>query len=192
MPLTINLAVYGVGLVGSEFIKQVLRLRPIPNTRIRIVEISNSKKSVNIAEYGSNDAEPGIKEDWETRLSRSQTASNEKLLTDLPDRLKAFNNPPQSRLVLVDNTSSASVADAYPSLLKRGVSIVTPNKKAFSGSLDLWQQIVLTASEGGSSFLNEATVGAGLPVINTLKEMVGTGDEVWLSSYRYPPASQDD
>jgi homoserine dehydrogenase len=85
------------------------------------------------------------------------------------------------KVVLVDNTSSQDVADAYPDFLEKGISIVTPNKKAFSGSYTLWQSIFAAASNGtgsGGYIYHESSVGAGLPVISTLKDLVETGDEV--------------
>ncbi|KAI0301609.1 hypothetical protein B0F90DRAFT_1718664 [Multifurca ochricompacta] len=81
-------------------------------------------------------------------------------------------------VVLVDNTSAESVAETYPALLRAGVHIVTPNKKAFSGSQTLYDQIVSASFESGAKFLHESTVGAGLPVISTLKDLVATGDKV--------------
>ena len=86
-----------------------------------------------------------------------------------------------SHVVLVDNTSNQDVADAYPLFLKKNISIVTPNKKGFSGSYQLWNEIFSSASNGtglGGFVFHESTVGAGLPVISTLKELVETGDEV--------------
>jgi homoserine dehydrogenase len=85
------------------------------------------------------------------------------------------------KVVLVDNTSSQDVADAYLDFLEKGISIVTPNKKAFSGSYTLWQSIFTAASNGtgsGGYIYHESSVGAGLPVISTLKDLVETGDEV--------------
>jgi homoserine dehydrogenase len=81
----------------------------------------------------------------------------------------------------VDNTSNQEVAEAYPLFLEKKVSIVTPNKKGFSGSYQLWRNIFAAASNGSGSggwVFHESSVGAGLPVISTLKELVETGDEV--------------
>lgn len=78
----------------------------------------------------------------------------------------------------MDNTSSEDVAESYPSFLRRGINIVTPNKKAFSGSYELWQDIVTAAEKSGAKVLHESSVGAGLPVISTLKDLVATGDKV--------------
>lgn len=83
-----------------------------------------------------------------------------------------------AKAILVDNTSSQDVADSYPLALSRGVSIVTPNKKAFSGSYQLWQEIFIAASTSGAKVYHESSVGAGLPVISTLKDLVDTGDKV--------------
>ena len=78
----------------------------------------------------------------------------------------------------MDNTSSQDVADAYPKFLSSGISIVTPNKKAFSGSYSLWESIFSAASASGAKVYHESSVGAGLPVISTLNDLVNTGDEV--------------
>ncbi|KAH8796799.1 hypothetical protein DL96DRAFT_1435167, partial [Flagelloscypha sp. PMI_526] len=73
--------------------------------------------------------------------------------------------------VVVDNTSDEGIASAGPLLLRAGISFVTPSKKAFSGSQTLFEDIVASAEKGGSSFLRESTVGAGLPIIGTLKDL---------------------
>lgn len=86
--------------------------------------------------------------------------------------------------MLVDNTSNQDLADAYPLFLKKGISIVTPNKKAFSGSYQLWKDIFAAAANGSGSgdkagyVFHESSVGAGLPVLCTLNELVDTGDEI--------------
>ena len=78
----------------------------------------------------------------------------------------------------MDNTSSQDVADLYPVALKNGISIVTPNKKAFSGSYQLWQDIFAAAAGSGAKIFHESSVGAGLPVISTLNDLIQTGDKV--------------
>jgi len=83
-----------------------------------------------------------------------------------------------SKVILVDNTSSQDVADHYPQVLSHGVSIVTANKKAFSSSYKLWQDIFTAAKFSGAKVYHECSVGAGLPVISTLKNLLDTGDSV--------------
>ena len=86
-------------------------------------------------------------------------------------------------VVLVDNTSSEQVAYHYPVLLAQGISVVTPNKKAFSGPLGLWHTLFNAAANGhgpsrAGSLFHESTVGAGLPIISTLNDLIKTGDTV--------------
>ncbi|KAF8342881.1 aspartate kinase homoserine dehydrogenase [Cantharellus anzutake] len=81
-------------------------------------------------------------------------------------------------VVVVDNTSSDDVASLYPHFLSRNFSVVTPNKKAYSSSLELYNQILAASAKTGAKIFNESTVGAGLPIISTLKDLVQTGDKV--------------
>lgn len=104
-----------------------------------------------------------------------ETSSSPRLsLPDLAQYLAAAPGP----AVVVDNTSSQEVADAYPSFLRKGVSVVTPNKKAFSSGYALWQSIFCAASKSKAMVYHESSVGAGLPVISTLKDLMATGDQV--------------
>lgn len=105
--------------------------------------------------------------------------SSEEVLS--PSQIADYLAGAPSKVILVDNTSNQDVANAYPLFLRKGMSVVTPNKKAFSGDYKLWQDIFSAASNGtgaGGYVFHESSVGAGLPVISTLKELVETGDEV--------------
>lgn len=82
------------------------------------------------------------------------------------------------KVVLADNTSSQAVASSYPTFLSKGISIVTPNKKAFSSDYRLWQDIFAACTSSGPFVYHESSVGAGMPIISTLNEMVHTGDEI--------------
>ncbi len=82
---------------------------------------------------------------------------------------------------MVDNTSNQDIADSYPLFLKAGISIVTPNKKAFSGSLTLLKKILDSSPPRhptGGLIYHESSVGAGLPIISTLTDLVSTGDSI--------------
>ena len=101
-----------------------------------------------------------------------------------------------SRSILIDNTSDATIAESYPSFLQAGISVVTPNKKAFSSSLSLWKDIFSSSlnpppsypptqetahipQKGKGGFIyHEATVGAGLPILNTLTDLLATEDKI--------------
>lgn len=95
----------------------------------------------------------------------------------IPEIVRYLSSTP-SKVVVVDNTSSGQLAQAYPLFLQNGISIVTPNKKAFSGSYQLWEEIFSAAASAGSFVYHESSVGAGMPIISTLNDMVLTGDKV--------------
>ena len=84
--------------------------------------------------------------------------------------------------ILIDNTSSPSLVSIYANALSKGISIVTPNKKAFSGPSTEWSSIHSSAyphnPNNGGLLYHESTVGAGLPIISTLKDLLMTGDKV--------------
>ncbi|KAI0250706.1 homoserine dehydrogenase-domain-containing protein [Lactifluus subvellereus] len=166
---TVAVAVLGVGLVGSEFVRQLQALPP-PHP-FRLVSLSSSKATV----FNADGIPPSS--DWRALL-RSPSSSSGASLADLTRTLAALVRGNDNAVVLVDNTSSEDVAGAYPALLRAGVHVVTPNKKALSGSQALYDQIVSASLESGAKFLHESTVGAGLPVISTLKDLVATGDKV--------------
>jgi bifunctional aspartokinase / homoserine dehydrogenase 1 len=80
--------------------------------------------------------------------------------------------------VLIDCTASAEVAKRYPQWLASGIHVITPNKKANSADLAFYRSLREARRTGGSHFLYEANVGAGLPIIGTLRDLRDTGDEI--------------
>ncbi|KAJ6011115.1 Homoserine dehydrogenase catalytic [Penicillium sp. IBT 35674x] len=94
------------------------------------------------------------------------------------EEIAAYLAAAPGRAILVDNTSDINLARSYPTFLKKGISVVTPNKKGFSDDISLWKDIFASAAEGKALVYHESTVGAGLPVLSTLKDLVATGDEV--------------
>ncbi|HEY8540441.1 MAG TPA: bifunctional aspartate kinase/homoserine dehydrogenase II, partial [Steroidobacteraceae bacterium] len=80
--------------------------------------------------------------------------------------------------VIIDCSASAEVAERYPGWLASGIHIVTPNKKANSADLDFYARLQEARRQGGAHYLYEATVGAGLPIIQTLRDLRDTGDEI--------------
>ena len=80
--------------------------------------------------------------------------------------------------VILDCSASAEVAEQYPRWLGAGIHVVTPNKRANSGPLDLYDDLHEARRAAGSHYLYEATVGAGLPIIQTLRDLRETGDEI--------------
>ncbi|KAJ4335785.1 Homoserine dehydrogenase [Didymella glomerata] len=173
-PRQVFIAVIGAGGVGKCFLDQLTglaqRLSQSPSSPyyLSLIWLSTSKKALYHADYKSLS-------NWESELQ-----NNAKPTLPLP-QLQDYLVKAPGKVVLVDNTSNQDVADAYPSFLKKGISIVTPNKKAFSGNLQLFKDIFSAASNGsgaGGYIFHESSVGAGLPVISTLKDLVETGDRV--------------
>lgn len=161
---SVNVAIIGSGVVGSAFINQLKNLKfPVAFNVVYLARnsrealYSSDYKSVDLASYTTSPAQPTL------------------ALDDLTKFLTAGSKP----AVLVDNTSNAAIADYYPKFIKAGISIATPNKKAFSSDLATWNDIFgSSAAPGGGLVYHEATVGAGLPIIGTLRDLVTTGDKV--------------
>ncbi|KAK5741488.1 Homoserine dehydrogenase [Elasticomyces elasticus] len=163
----LSIALIGVGGVGQAFLSQLLllqsHLRRQNKTDIRLVLIRRSTTQI-------------LDSSWRGLDIATAASQLEDRKTTAP-----------GQVVLVDCTSDPQIAGAYPGVLKKGISIVTPNKKAFSSSFSDWNAIFSTAANGptagerekGHGFIfHESTVGAGLPVLSTLTELIETGDEV--------------
>ena len=80
--------------------------------------------------------------------------------------------------IIIDCSASDAVAAHYADWLARGIHVVTPNKQAGAGPLARYQAIREASQHSGARFRYEATVGAGLPVIQTLRDLIDTGDEL--------------
>lgn len=174
-PRKVYVAVVGVGLVGAEFVKQLLHI-PTKTSPFRLISLSSSKRTLYTAPQN-----PITRDfDWKSALEAS---------TDKPDLFALVKNlsallssSENASCAIVDNTSSEEIAALYPTWLQQGISVITPSKKAYSGSLELYESIVAASNLSGAKYFREATVGAGLPIISTLKDLVATGDRVKPSS----------
>lgn len=138
-----------------------------PSPKLSLCYIATSRKALFNDDYSGIDLGNVV----------DSLGSSSKAPLSLPKVVEYLAAAP-SKVVLVDNTSSQDVAEAYPLALSKGISVVTPNKKAFSGSYQLWQDIFNAANSSGAKVYHESSVGAGLPVISTLKDLIDTGDKV--------------
>ncbi|KAE9407989.1 aspartate kinase homoserine dehydrogenase [Gymnopus androsaceus JB14] len=156
-------AVIGVGLVGSEFINQLLSI-PVESSPFRLISLTSSSRTI----FREPTRAITSVEKWKSVLSEStQKPDYESLTKQLSDLITS-----STKVSIVDNTSSDEIAALYPVWLKAGINVITPNKKAYSGDLGLYEKILNASKESGARFLNESTVGAGLP------KLVATGDKV--------------
>ncbi|WEW55138.1 Homoserine dehydrogenase [Emydomyces testavorans] len=165
----VYLGVIGVGGVGAHFLSQLSRLPNAPSLAL----LARSSQTITSPTPSYSPAIPAT--DWQ---SANSSPSLTKSGSWTPEKIATYLSQAPGRAVLVDNTSDPTLASAYPLFLSKGISIVTPNKKAFSSALHLWKDIFSSAATGNAFVYHESTVGAGLPVISTLRDLVATGDQV--------------
>lgn len=165
----LNLFVAGVGTVGRDLLKQICkqqqRLLETKVLQLRLVGIANSRKC--LFDREGIDIEHGIE-----LLDREGTPSSPQRLKDEIIAMNIFNS------VFVDCTASPDIAALYRSLLDHNVSVVASNKIAASGSYDLYRELKQTARKRDVKYLFETNVGAGLPIINTINNLINSGDKI--------------
>ena len=168
-PHTISLGIIGPGAVGSVLLEQLasqtdrltrdfhidLRLRGVMTTRAMAL---------------SDTAIPF--DAWRDALKDGGKAPD---MLRFEDHINAEYLP---HAVILDCSASEEVAGQYPRWLGEGIHVVTPNKRANSGPLDLYDELHEARRAAGSHYLYEATVGAGLPIIQTLRDLRETGDDI--------------
>lgn len=174
---SIYIAVIGVGGVGKAFLSQLSHLQKRLQQQRTQIDISLILVRRSNAQIFSTDFKPIAISDALSQLSQSSTSP-----PPISATIEALTKAP-GRVVLVDNTSNQDLANEYPSILSSGISIVTPNKKAFSYDYELWEKIFSAAANGtglpsAGYVYHESSVGAGLPVLSTLHELIDTSDRV--------------
>jgi len=166
---TAHVFLAGTGLIGKALLKQVReqfnKLSDENKLEVRINGMANSKKML-FSEQGLS-----LVQAVETLNEKGEPMN----LETFYQKMVSMNLPSS---IFVDCTSSEAVAGLYERILDSNISIVTPNKKANSGSQQVYQQLKRTARQRGVRFLYETNVGAGLPVINTLNDLLLSGDKV--------------
>ncbi len=168
-PQTVSLGLVGPGQVGRAFLRQLEgaapRLRKEAQLDLRVRAVADSRRMV-LEELALSPAEaPG-------RLASATLEAN---LDRLAAHVRASHLP---HAVIIDCSASGGVADAYASWLAQGIHVITPNKHAGSGPLERYRALRRASAQHGARFRYEATVGAGLPIITTLRDLLDTGDEV--------------
>jgi aspartokinase/homoserine dehydrogenase 1 len=167
-PNTLSIGLIGPGTVGrvllAQIATQVERLRAL-NLDLRVRAIATSKRM--LLEEGPIDLDR-----WVERLAEAGEPLD---LERFAAHVQADYIP---HSVIIDCTASAEVGKSYAPWLERGIHIVTPNKKANSGALPYYRALQEARRAAGTHYLYEATVGAGLPIIQTLRDLRETGDEI--------------
>ncbi|MEM9144342.1 MAG: bifunctional aspartate kinase/homoserine dehydrogenase I, partial [Bacteroidota bacterium] len=164
----LNLFVMGVGNVGARFLAQIEQqkkyLKEVLKLNIRVIGIANSRTMV-FEESGLS-----LKH-WETLLATGVRTDRD-LFFEKVQKLNYRNS------IFVDNTASEAVAETYASYLSNSISVVTCNKIACSSDFGNYMALKGLAREYNAPFLFETNVGAGLPIIDTLKHLIASGDKV--------------
>jgi aspartokinase/homoserine dehydrogenase 1 len=167
-PHTISIGLIGPGLVGTALLDQIAsqtaRLTREFRLDLRLRGIAASRRMLL--------GDPCIDAaDWRSLLTAGQP-------TDLHRFEQHIHAQHLPHAVLVDCSASSEVAEYYPRWLAAGIHVVTPNKKANSADWGLYTRVQEARRLGGSHYLYEATVGAGLPIIQTLRDLRETGDQI--------------
>jgi len=165
---SLNVFIIGVGNVGATLIDQIKSQQAYLYSKyhldLKVVGLANSRTM-------SFDSEGILLKNWKETL-----ANGEKMQLDLfIDEMRKLN---LRNSVFVDNTASETIAEKYADVLSESISIVTPNKVACSSQYANYTKLKNLERKFRTKFLFETNVGAGLPVISTLNDMVKSGDEI--------------
>ena len=165
----LNIFVAGIGTVGGSLLtqikKQQQKLMSQNGLKLNVVGITSSKKMLFSRE--------GIDlENYTEELKNNGIDAS-------PDRIcKEILNMNIFNSVFVDCTANSQIADLYQTLLQSNISVVAANKIAASSSYDNYVKLKDTARKRGVKFLFETNVGAGLPIINTMNNLINSGDHI--------------
>ena len=164
----LNLFVMGVGNVGEKFIEQINQqkkfLKENLKINLRVIAISNSRKMV-------FDDEGISLKDWQNTLNKGETADKD-LFNQKVKQLNLRNS------IFVDITANEIVSQTYEHYLRDNIAVVTCNKIACASVYENYSNLKRLSRKYNAPFLFETNVGAGLPIIDTLKHLIASGDKV--------------
>jgi aspartokinase/homoserine dehydrogenase 1 len=164
----LNLFVMGVGNVGERFLAQLYQqkkfLKENLKLKIRVIGISNSRKMA----FDNSGIDLNT---WKERLENGEPTSLERFY----NKVKECNH---RNSVFIDNTANQQVSEVYEKYLRESISVVTCNKIACASSFVNYKTLKEVSRKFNASFLFETNVGAGLPIIDTLKNLINSGDRI--------------
>ncbi|MBQ5751231.1 MAG: bifunctional aspartate kinase/homoserine dehydrogenase I, partial [Bacteroidaceae bacterium] len=164
----LNLFICGVGTVGGSLIEQIAsqqeKLKREHSLKLNIVGIANSRNAI-------FDREGLDITNYRTALKESEPSSISKLRDDIIE-MNIYNS------VFVDCTASSEVAAIYGDLLSHNISVVAANKIAASADYATYSNLKHIARQRNIKYLFETNVGAGLPIINTINDLINSGDKI--------------
>jgi aspartokinase/homoserine dehydrogenase 1 len=164
----LNLFVTGVGNVGERFLEQIEQqsdyLKEHLKLNIRVVGIANSRQMF-INEEGIDLS------NWIENLEKGKPTT----LEEFYQKVVSLN---MRNSVFVDNTANQQVSEMYEKYLRKNVGVVTCNKIACASDFENYKTLKRVSRKYNAPFLFETNVGAGLPIIDTLKNLIASGDRV--------------
>ncbi len=164
----LNLFICGIGTVGSSLIEQIAsqqeKLKKEHGLKLNVVGIANSRHAI-------FDREGLDLANYRTSLMESKESDISNLRDEIV-KMNIFNS------VFVDCTANEKVASIYGDLLSRNVSVVAANKIAASGDYATYCELKHIARQRNIKYLFETNVGAGLPIINTINDLINSGDKI--------------
>ncbi|MBE6294387.1 MAG: bifunctional aspartate kinase/homoserine dehydrogenase I [Bacteroidales bacterium] len=164
----LNLFICGVGTVGGSLLEQIAsqqqKLMDEHGLKLNVVSIANSKHAI----FNREGIDLG---DYRTKLANSPEYN----IKQLRDEIISMNifNP-----VFVDCTANSNVAELYADFLEHNISVVAANKIAASSDYATYSRLKHIARQRNIKFLFETNVGAGLPIINTINDLINSGDKI--------------
>lgn len=166
--LRINVILFGIGNVGSTLINQVIESQKFflekRNIDLRFPIITNSTLAFFEKE--------GVKNQWEANFAQSAIPFR---IEDIIDYVQEQN---LENLIAVDATASSEIIKSYIPLIQNGFNIVAANKKANTLHLDFYNELRRNLKNFDKTFLYETNVGAGLPVVQTIKDLHFSGEKI--------------
>ncbi len=165
---TLSVGIIGAGVVGAALLDQLAarapQIRAEQNVDIRVRAIATRKRM-------ALDERRLPLENWRQELAAGDPFG----LDAFVDHLQTDFLP---HTVIIDCTADEAVARRYGDWLRRGIHVITPNKRANTLDLAYYDELRAAGRGPGAHYLYETTVGAGLPIIQTLRDLITTGDEV--------------
>ncbi len=165
----IHVFMIGAGLIGSTLLQQMEEQKEILRTQngmeIKVCGIANTKKMI----FDEN----GIQlSQWKNKLIESSDVSDP---SGFVEKMIEMN---LSNTIFIDNTADTQIPDLYKKVFQASISVATPNKVAASSVYDNYLSLKQLARKHNVQFLFETNVGAGLPVISTMRNLIHSGDRI--------------
>ena len=165
----LNLFICGIGTVGGSLLEQIHgqqeKLKQERGLNLKVVGIANGHKAL----FTRSGIDLG---NFRQELEEKGMPSSPQVLHDEIIGMNIFNS------VFVDCTASEEIAGLYKDFLSHNISVVAANKVAASSAYDVYAELKHIARQRGVKFLFETNVGAGLPVINTINDLINSGDKI--------------